>query len=71
MQSTGTVEQVNFESRALYRNRLGDPHIRKLHIYLPPGYQQESDRRYPVILMKALISSLTASSVREFVHPTL
>src|SRR5215813_12050620 len=48
---SGVVEEVIFESHALDGNRLGDPHVRKLHIYLPPGYQQDSDRRYPVILM--------------------
>ncbi len=49
----GRIEQTLFESRALQGNRLGDPYRRKLAVYLPPGYDQEADRRYPVILMLA------------------
>ncbi len=40
-----------FESRALKGNALGDPHVRTLPVYLPPGYNNDPARRYPVILM--------------------
>ncbi|HEY7350503.1 MAG TPA: alpha/beta hydrolase-fold protein [Ktedonobacterales bacterium] len=47
----GQYEEVTFESEALKGNPLGDPHQRPLWIYLPPGYHQESSRRYPSVYM--------------------
>lgn len=38
----------SFESECLKNNPLGDPHIRKVPIYLPPGYES-SRKRFPVI----------------------
>lgn len=40
-------------SAVLADNPLGDPHVRTLPIYLPPSYDEASDRRYPVIWMLA------------------
>ena len=37
-------------SDVLRNNPLGDPHIRHVPVYLPPGYEQ-SDRRYPVVYL--------------------
>ncbi len=48
---TGTVEKVMIDSRALQGNLLGDPATRAVYIYLPPGYAENSTRRYPAILM--------------------
>ena len=48
---TGTVEKVLIDSRALQGNLLGDPATRAVYIYLPPGYAENSTRRYPAILM--------------------
>lgn len=48
---TGRIDKTLFESRALQGNRLGDPYRRPLAVYLPPGYDAEPDRRYPLILM--------------------
>ena len=47
----GHFETVTFESAALKGNRLGDPHLRPLWVYLPPGYQENPSRRYPSIYM--------------------
>jgi hypothetical protein len=44
----GRFEELSIESKLLVGNALGDPHVRPLTVYLPPGYDQ-SDRRYPVI----------------------
>jgi S-formylglutathione hydrolase FrmB len=43
------LEQVT--SRVLAGNPLGDPHVRTVPVYLPPGYDDaaERGRRYPVI----------------------
>ena len=44
----GSVQVETVESRALAGNLPGDPHVRDLHVYLPPGYA-ESEDRYPVV----------------------
>lgn len=43
-----TVEIVEFESRVLRGNPLGDPTVRRTPVYLPPSYPAG---RYPVIFM--------------------
>jgi enterochelin esterase-like enzyme len=47
----GRVDQIPFESAALRGNRLGDPHVRSLFVYTPPGYGEDTARRYPTVLM--------------------
>jgi Putative esterase len=45
----GRFEELVFESQALSGNPLGDPAERPLWVYLPPGYDDEPDRRYPSV----------------------
>jgi S-formylglutathione hydrolase FrmB len=45
----GRMEELSFESEALRGNALDDPHVRPLLVYLPPGYDDEPDRRYASI----------------------
>jgi enterochelin esterase family protein len=45
------VEIVAFESNVLRGNAAGDPHQRRVPIYLPPGYDEDSGRRFPVVLV--------------------
>jgi enterochelin esterase family protein len=45
----GTVVVETIESRALRGNVLGDPHVRHVPVYLPPGYET-TRRRYPVLV---------------------
>jgi S-formylglutathione hydrolase FrmB len=52
----GRFEETVFESEALRGNPLGDPHERPLWVYLPPGYDDEPERRYPTVY---LIQGLT------------
>ena len=47
----GRFEEHAFESDALRGNPLGDPHERPLWIYLPPGYDDDPERRYPSVYM--------------------
>ena len=49
MQLNGRVETPWFDSEILVGNLPGDPTYRMLPIYLPPGYNDDPDRRYPVI----------------------
>jgi enterochelin esterase family protein len=44
----GTVLNMRHDSDVLKSNPLGDPHIRDLYVYLPPGYD-ESDSAYPTV----------------------
>ena len=45
----GRLDEHDLESEALRGNALGDPHVRPLWVYVPPGYDDESDRRYACI----------------------
>jgi len=47
----GRIDQQHISSAALRGNRIGDPHERTIFTYLPPGYDENTDRRYPVVLM--------------------
>lgn len=45
----GDVKILRHESDVLKNNAPGDPHIRDLAVYLPPGYEEQSDERFPVV----------------------
>jgi enterochelin esterase family protein len=47
-QTQGTVATIRHESEALKGNAPGDPHVRDLLVYLPPGYDG-SDEHYPAV----------------------
>jgi hypothetical protein len=49
IETKGRFDEVLFQSEALRDNPLGDPHERPLWVYLPPGYDDEPERRYPVV----------------------
>jgi hypothetical protein len=44
----GTLHHDTIDSQALRGNVLGDPHVRPLWVYTPPGYEQ-GDERFPSI----------------------
>lgn len=45
----GRFDEHSFDSEALKGNPLGDPNRRPLWVYVPPGYDDEPDRRYPAV----------------------
>ncbi len=45
----GTVIVLEHVSEILKDNPLGDPHVRKLGVWLPPGYDESGKRRFPVL----------------------
>ncbi|MDQ2982902.1 MAG: alpha/beta hydrolase-fold protein [Actinomycetota bacterium] len=47
----GRFEEHAFESNALRDNPLGDSHVRPLWVYVPPGYEDDPERRYPSVYM--------------------
>jgi S-formylglutathione hydrolase FrmB len=46
----GRIESFTLDSRALQGNRLGDPHRRDVHVYLPPEALRFPRRRFPVFV---------------------
>src|SRR5207244_13405305 len=47
--TAGRFDEHVVESDALRGNPLGDPHERPLWVYVPPGYDDEPERRYPSV----------------------
>ena len=47
--SSGTLVVLEHDSRILRDNPLGDPHLRKLAVWLPPQYDGAGGRRFPVL----------------------
>jgi S-formylglutathione hydrolase FrmB len=45
----GELHHETIESEMLRDNPLGDPHVRPLWVYTPPGYADSDDTRYPAI----------------------
>lgn len=45
----GVVVVEEFHSKVLEGNPLGDPAVREIPVYLPPTYERDRDRTYPVI----------------------
>ena len=45
----GRFDEHAFESAVLKDNALGDPHVRPLWVYVPPGYDDNAEQRYPSI----------------------
>jgi hypothetical protein len=45
----GRIDEYVFTSELLRDNPLGDPNERPLWVYVPPGYDDEPDRRYPSV----------------------
>ncbi len=53
----GRIVSVEHESEVLKHNALGDPSRRALPIYLPPGYDDQPEQRYPVVWVLAPFGS--------------
>ncbi len=48
-QKQGTVEVLKHSSEILKGNPLGDNYVRDLCVYLPPDYETDAERRFPVV----------------------
>src|SRR3982751_1690828 len=46
---SGTLVVLEHVSQILKGNPLGDPHVRKLAVWLPPQYDESPNRRFPVL----------------------
>src|SRR5689334_8149829 len=47
----GTVQRIKVHGKSLEGNLEGDSPDRDVSIYLPPGYDKERNRRYPVLYL--------------------
>ena len=47
----GSMVSMQIHSPALVDNKLGDSYERKLSVYLPPGYDNAPESRYPVLYL--------------------
>ena len=66
----GRVDQLVIESAALRDNAAGDPHVRPLWVYTPPGYDT-SDQRYPSIyLLQGMTGQVDMWANRTAFRPT-
>jgi enterochelin esterase-like enzyme len=45
----GELLTLEHSSGILKGNPLGDPHVRKLHVWLPPQYNKSRNKRFPVL----------------------
>ena len=45
----GRLHHDTIESELLRGNPLGDPHVRPIWVYTPPGYEDSGTTRYPAI----------------------
>src|SRR5436853_4985225 len=67
----GRFDELEIESAVLRDNPLGDPHVRPLWVYLPPGYGAEADRRFPSIyLIQGMTGQLDMWRNRAPYRPT-
>jgi hypothetical protein len=68
----GRFEEHVIASEALQGNPLGDPHKRPLWVYLPPGYDDEPNRRYPTLYqLQGLTGQLDMWRNRAAFRPTV
>ena len=49
--ASGRIVEVTIPAPSLAGNLLGDPTEQPMSIYLPPGYETSSDKRYPVLYL--------------------
>jgi S-formylglutathione hydrolase FrmB len=67
---TGRLDELEIASEALRGNALGDPNVRPLWVYTPPGYDDEPERRYPcVYVIQGLTGQLDMWRNREPFRP--
>ncbi|HEX6263901.1 MAG TPA: enterochelin esterase, partial [Actinomycetota bacterium] len=60
-EAKGRTDEHVVDSRALRGNALGDPHERPVWVSTPPGYDDDTERRYPsVYVIQGLTGQLDA-----------
>ncbi len=68
----GRLDELEIDSQALRGNPLGNPATRPLWVYLPPGYDDEADRRYPsVYVIQGMTGQLDMWRNRSALRPNV
>ncbi|HYA67623.1 MAG TPA: alpha/beta hydrolase-fold protein [Acidimicrobiales bacterium] len=68
---SGRVDERLVDSAVLASNPLGDPTVRPLWVYVPPGYDDEPARRYPsVYVLQGFAGFVTTWGNRQAFRPT-
>jgi Putative esterase len=68
----GRLDEAEIESDVLRGNPLGDPAARPIWAYLPPAYEREPDRRFPVVyLIQGMTGQLDMWRNRSAFRPTV
>jgi S-formylglutathione hydrolase FrmB len=68
----GRFDELEIESDVLRGNPLGDPHVRPLWVYVPPGYDDEPERRLPSIyLIQGMTGQIDMWRNRSALRPTV
>ncbi|HEX6231246.1 MAG TPA: alpha/beta hydrolase-fold protein [Actinomycetota bacterium] len=71
IEPAGRLDELTLRSKVLAGNPLGDPHVRPLWVYVPPGYEDDPARRYPsVYVIQGLTGQLDMWRNREAFRPT-
>ena len=66
----GHWQQLEVESEALRENPLGDPHVRPLWVWTPPGYDAVADRYPSVYVIQGMTGELEMWWNRISMRPT-
>lgn len=61
----GNIQSITFESEVLKSNPLGDPSVRDLIVYTPPGYKTNSDTKYPAVILLPAFGNDNYSSIKH------
>ena len=64
----GKLTRVQFHSKALEGNLLGDSPKREVFVYLPPSYKTKKAKRYPVVY---LLHGNSASDTKPDSNPAV
>jgi hypothetical protein len=67
----GRVDELEIDSEVLRGNVLGDPHLRPVWVYMPPGYDDDPDRRFPsVYVIQGFTGQIDMWNNRQPFRPT-
>jgi hypothetical protein len=67
----GRVDELEIDSEVLRGNVLGDPHLRPVWVYVPPGYDDDPDRRFPsVYVIQGFTGQIDMWNNRQPFRPT-
>jgi S-formylglutathione hydrolase FrmB len=66
----GRIDEQRIDSQALTGNPLGDPHRRPLLVYLPPGYEDSTDRYPSVYVLQGLTGQVDMWRNRSAFRPS-